>query len=38
MKLMERMELTRKQIQKDVKELQEEGLLKREGLIGMVVG
>lgn len=35
---MERMELTRKQIQKDVKELQEEGLLKREGLIGMVVG
>lgn len=29
--LMERMELTRKQVQKDVKELQEEGMLKREG-------
>ena len=29
--LMERMELTRKQVQKDVKELQEEGLLKRDG-------
>ncbi|MFR8312311.1 MAG: winged helix-turn-helix transcriptional regulator [Ruminococcus sp.] len=29
--LMEQMELTRKQVQKDVKELQEEGMLKREG-------
>ena len=29
--LMEQMEWTRKQVQKDVKELQEEGLLKREG-------
>lgn len=28
--LMEQMELTRKQVQKDVKELQEEGMLKRE--------
>lgn len=30
-KLMEEMNLTRKQIQKDMKELQEEGVLEREG-------